>query len=1027
MADERQIGARITIRDDTATGVNSAKASAAEIAAAIKRMGVSSQQSLDLLAASYGKVAVAAGAVAEAQTTASARQIISIQRTVAAFQEAEQQKRTAAAKTSIENIYGYTNASSREIMGIQRNVAAFLEGEKTKREAAAATAASMVQSQRAAFVERARAEFGWMGGGGGRGGGGDDEEEGEGRGGGRRGSSVATNEMRHGTAIFDSLARGNKGQAVSSIGAALRDAGLSAGVLATSFGGFVALLAGGAVVRGQENLGKWVQDMQAGAAATGMSTQQYASIQTAFQLIGEKADTGDRAIRHFATSLGTAMTDPASKAAAAFNSIGITQDVLRQKGQDVSGMLTMTIGRLTEYANSTGKANAQTDIFGQSFEKLATAADKGAGKFEELKAKAAAMNKPILDNADSIEKVSGRLDELGIKASKDWSAAFVKWQGPLNGAIDLLGQVSSKFASIFGWIGKIDSMQLHGIMDAGRWVQQKADSAAAALGLNLNSPSYGQKAVDPKNPSGLTPLSGGQMTGSINDKTVSESLKASHSSMAEDALSLHGNMIELNEMIREEKQATKEAAEAEKARVAAIFQGIRFGLDADKAYLDGVEQAQREKLNAIKQGAQNSEASSRSTQANAGFSSLVSGGKGNQFADATAASRAIAEQAKQEIASLQEVANDANNTAEVRKAAAEEVLRVVTDAETKMTELYRSSGSAAKMSSDVFLGAWQQAFSSLDASMDQFAANVTKALLAPKQELIKAGLTTIKINLAGSEIKTAAQQMALAFASEFTTGITKGLSSLAAGGIAKMLGMNIAPGTGIGGLVGQAIGGGGGGGEQAAQFGITATNLAAFNTALTASTATLSGHAAAVTTSTSATALDATAKTTSTGITAAHAAATATDTGGVLAHVGATITDTAGFIAHAASVAYDTGAEVVHAVLSLFGLEGGGIVGSAAAGMVTSGIGGRGVDGRGGSLNVLHPKEMVLPAHLSTGIQNMINKGGDNNSRNFSANLNFSPVVNGRGSGGNPMSDLRSMSTGMMGEARNAIRRGMRF
>jgi len=223
--------------------------------------------------------------------------------------------------------------------------------------------------------------------------------------------------------------------------------------------------------------------------------------------------------------------------------------------------------------------------------------------------------------------------------------------------------------------------------------------------------------------------------------------------------------------------------------------------------------------------------------------------------------------------------------------------------------------------------------------------------------------------------------------------------------------------------------GGGGAASKAADFGATAANLTAFNTALTTSTATLSGHAAVTTTSAAATTLMRRHKTIDTGVTSAHAAAATADTTGFLAHAGSMLTDTAGFIAHAAQVIWDTAVEAAQAVGGLFGFEGGGIIPSAAGGMLTSGLGGRGVDGRGGRLGVLHPREMVLPSHLSQGVQNMINSGNGGASNSNSATLNYSPTINagGRGGAASDISSILSSNAGsMIGQARNLVRRGWR-
>lgn len=68
----------------------------------------------------------------------------------------------------------------------------------------------------------------------------------------------------------------------------------------------------------------------------------------------------------------------------------------------------------------------------------------------------------------------------------------------------------------------------------------------------------------------------------------------------------------------------------------------------------------------------------------------------------------------------------------------------------------------------------------------------------------------------------------------------------------------------------------------------------------------------------------------------------------------------------------------VLSLAELFGFEKGGVV-SAAGGMIA-----------GGGLSLLHPREMVLPAHLSIGLQNMIDRGqgGSSNSTTLNYNAN---------------------------------------
>jgi hypothetical protein len=98
----------------------------------------------------------------------------------------------------------------------------------------------------------------------------------------------------------------------------------------------------------------------------------------------------------------------------------------------------------------------------------------------------------------------------------------------------------------------------------------------------------------------------------------------------------------------------------------------------------------------------------------------------------------------------------------------------------------------------------------------------------------------------------------------------------------------------------------------------------------------------------------------------------------------------------------------------------GGIVPSAAGGMIVGG---------GGQLAILHPREMVLPAHLSTGMQNMISRGGGGGTTN-APTLNYSPTI----AGSHPLSTasdmervLRQHGGTMMKYVENAARNGWHF
>jgi hypothetical protein len=120
------------------------------------------------------------------------------------------------------------------------------------------------------------------------------------------------------------------------------------------------------------------------------------------------------------------------------------------------------------------------------------------------------------------------------------------------------------------------------------------------------------------------------------------------------------------------------------------------------------------------------------------------------------------------------------------------------------------------------------------------------------------------------------------------------------------------------------------------------------------------------------------------------------------------------------SAAVGSGIGGIFKSIPLIGMlfEQGGIVPSAAGGMIS-----------GGGLSILHPKEMVLPAHLSTGLQNMISRQQYTNNNQPGAVLNYNANVTGY----HPYASrsafdalLRQHGNALMGHVENAVRNGWR-
>jgi hypothetical protein len=155
--------------------------------------------------------------------------------------------------------------------------------------------------------------------------------------------------------------------------------------------------------------------------------------------------------------------------------------------------------------------------------------------------------------------------------------------------------------------------------------------------------------------------------------------------------------------------------------------------------------------------------------------------------------------------------------------------------------------------------------------------------------------------------------------------------------------------------------------------------------------------------------------------TATKAVTTATtlEQGAKTLNASATAVDTTAMQANAAASSTSGAGGILGSIFKLFAFSGGGVVPSAAGGMMVGG-------GSGGTLSLLHPEEMVLPAHLSRGLQGMINRGGTDNSSTQNV-LNYNANVTGYhpyGSRSEFEGMLRNNSSAMMDFMRNELKNG---
>ena len=302
----------------------------------------------------------------------------------------------------------------------------------------------------------------------------------------------------------------------------------------------------------------------------------------------------------------------------------------------------------------------------------------------------------------------------------------------------------------------------------------------------------------------------------------------------------------------------------------------------------------------------------------------------------------------------------------------------------------------------------------------------------------------------GQELQNAAKQLFKSLVNDVTSTVQGALSQLAAKALSSMLSIPIAQGGGIGSLLSGGLSKLFGTATQAtgetamttAATGLTTatTGLTTAVTGLTTATTTLAGSSAASGVGAAGTGVAAAGVSAGSSAVGDTAVVSAITTMSIVLDA-AILSSSSGIIA---AISVSTGA-IVSAVIGGaagedaflaalnvkpsvlgFSYSGGGIVPSAAGGMVVSG----GKTSSGGQLSVLHEQEMVLPKHISNGIQNMIRNNNSNNSGNMT--LNSTANFNSRSRQGTGMSRsefsqaMAAHGSSMMGEARNMYRQGWR-
>lgn len=819
---------------------------------------------------------------------------------------------------------------------------------------------------------------------------------------------MTRNMLRHGVSAFDEIARGQRGALFGTIGAAARDAGLSVGALAGSMGGLMAIMAGGAVLRGASSMSKWATETRAAAAAAGMTFNQYNTLATALQLVGLKGDEADRSLRRLARSLSAALADPASKAAEAFHNLHISQAQLAANGQSVAGALSLLAAvfpRLEKGANTTANMEA---ILGRGFERLIPLLQGGADGYANLTSRAQELSPQLDDNGRSLVKTGEAVNQLSVSIRSDAIKAFDDWGGAIRAVLKLLGALGTALSIVSDGIAHLGTgLTMLGEQQPqiGPWAvatpnggaAHKADAATANALLVGGTPPSAAATTKPT-------LAVAPLTTAHASHTADRLQRAAAAAARQSYRDFAGA-----------EQLKVANAQGNGAQIVAIYN--EWLTEAEGRYRQSasvIENIERQKVQAInriqlqqiEEGARRTEQNTRLSVMNAELAKVHNGmiapntrsttpaALRQQSAQYSAQAAEVAAAAQREIAALRQVSAVAAQGSATQKQAENEIMNILLQSKSEEIALYKKAGEAATKAAKESAEAFTKFFDSLGSAFHGFTSGMVHALLAPRELLIHQGLTTIKESMQGNEIRQAIGNMLLKGVESAANSVEQALGHMLASALSG--GATNSLGTLFGNLLTKAV---------SSIFGQTAGNAVG---SLIGGSA--SGAEAAAATAASAATISGSVVSTGAATVAAITANAATIVGAI--------------VSSAATEDTLIAANAVKPSFLGFSYASGGIVPSAARGMV--------VDGLGGTLSILHPKEMVLPAPISTGLQSMIS--GGRTAPGGNANLTYAPTINAnrpsRNGTGLTHGEMKSMladHAGMLlGQARGLMRQGWR-
>lgn len=173
------------------------------------------------------------------------------------------------------------------------------------------------------------------------------------------------------------------------------------------------------------------------AAAVGTTPHEFSALSGALRLVGGDADTAGRTLERIGKNIESALTEKASQAAKAANSLGISQAQLKEASTNLGFALDLLADKFTEFANSPLKSADFLALTGRSMDQLVPLLRQGSAGFEELKAKAAEAGIVLSDqDATAMAETGEKLNLLSATLEGEGVQGFLHFRGAINTAID---------------------------------------------------------------------------------------------------------------------------------------------------------------------------------------------------------------------------------------------------------------------------------------------------------------------------------------------------------------------------------------------------------------------------------------------------------------------------------------------------------------------------------------------------------------------------------------------------------------